>query len=97
MEHPVDRASEIVGSQRLLADVLGVTKAAVWQWKEADGGVPGRHCQAIERATKGAVTVEELRPTDKWVRVPDPTWPHPAGRPLLDFAKPELATDKEGA
>lgn len=29
-------------------------------------------------------------------RIPDPTWPHPKGRPLLDFAKTEVA-EKEGA
>lgn len=96
MEHPVDKAARIVGSQRALAVALGVTKGAVWQWKDDGRQVPAEHCPAIERMTAGAVTADELHWASLWTRVPDSTWPHPLGRPLLDFAKtasaaPEVA------
>lgn len=44
----------------------------------------GEMSAAIEQASVGAVTVEELRPDIRWHRIPDPNWPHPAGRPLVD-------------
>ncbi len=47
---------------------------------------PPDRCAAIERATAGKVTCEYLRPDVTWVRVVDPDWPHPEGRPLLDVA-----------
>lgn len=65
-KHPIDRAAGIVGSQVALALLLGVTKAAVSQWKDTDRRVPAEHCPAIERATGGAVRCEELRPDIPW-------------------------------
>ncbi|WP_186084872.1 transcriptional regulator [Burkholderia gladioli] len=59
---PIARAAAIVGSATRLANSLGVTKAAVSQWKRL--GVPIHHCVAIERATDGAVTRRDLRPDD---------------------------------
>ena len=63
----------------------------VRQWQH---GYAGRkpsfeNCVAIERATEGRVTVEELRPDAAWLRVKDKAWPHPKGRPVLDFALAE--------
>lgn len=60
------------------------------QWLTGVRAVPPDRCPAIERATDGRVTVEELRPdlAGRWYRVPDPDWPHPKGRPLLDVAAP---------
>lgn len=58
----IARAAECVGSASELARLLGVTKAAVSQWKKT--GVPITHCVPIERATAGAVTRRDLRPTD---------------------------------
>lgn len=43
---------------------------------------------AIEHATKGAVECEALV-HGGWVRIPDPDWPHPQGRPLRDYAIPK--------
>ncbi len=57
-----------------------------WQHGYADRKPSFENCVAIEYATAGRVTVEELRPADMWTRVVDPVWPHSAGRPLLDFA-----------
>lgn len=66
MEHPVDRAAKVVGSQTALANALGVTKAAVGQWKDDGRRVPAEHCPSIERLTSGAVRCEELRPDVAW-------------------------------
>lgn len=73
-----------------LAAAIGVAQTAVSNWK-ARGTVPSEQCPAIERATKGAVTVEELRPDARWHRVPDEAWPGGRGRPLLDVASREAA------
>lgn len=63
--------------------------AQIRQWQH---GYAGRqpsfeNCVAIERATCGAVAVEELRPDERWARLPDAAWPHPDGRPVMDFAR----------
>lgn len=71
MEHPIEKAANLLGSQKALADALGVTKAAVWQWKEPGRRVPIEHCLVIERETKGGVTRRELRPDDYWLIWPD--------------------------
>lgn len=63
---PIDRAIESAGSMKALADALGVTKAAVFQWKFPGRRVPAQHCPAIERLTLGAVRCEELRPDVDW-------------------------------
>lgn len=60
------------------------------QWQHGYyGRLPSpENSAAIERATKGQVTCEELRPDDPWVRVKDRNWPwHPQGRPVLDVAR----------
>lgn len=78
MQHPIQKAAEIVGSQRALASALGVTKAAVWQWKGGGRQVPAEHCPDIERLTAGGVRCEDLRPDIDWgylrasLSAPDP-------------------------
>lgn len=62
--HPIKRAAEVIGSQREMAKILGVTPGAVTQWLTA--GVPADRCPSIERMTRGAVTCEELRPDIDW-------------------------------
>lgn len=64
MTNPIDKAAAIYGSQQAMARALGVTKAAVWQWKDVGRQVPAQHCAAIERDTSGAVTRRDLRPDD---------------------------------
>ncbi|QDQ87718.1 helix-turn-helix domain-containing protein [Alcaligenaceae bacterium SJ-26] len=71
MEHPIDTASRSVGSAACLARKLGVTKAAVWQWKLPGRQVPVEHCLSIERMTNGSVTRRSLRPNDYWTIWPD--------------------------
>lgn len=65
-QHPIDKAATLVGSQVALAAALGVTKAAVNQWKAVQRKVPAEHCPVIERLTGGAVRCEDLRPDVLW-------------------------------
>ena len=66
MEHPIQRAAAILGSQKALADYLGVTRAAVGQWQDVGRRVPAEHCPNIEFITAGQVRCEDLRPDVKW-------------------------------
>ncbi|WP_312594387.1 transcriptional regulator [Comamonas terrigena] len=70
MKHLIEKAAEVAGSEKALADRLGVTKAAVWQWKQPGRRTPIEHCAAIERLCGHAVTRRELRPDD-WQAI----WP----------------------
>lgn len=76
MEHPIDIAAKAIGSQVAIASLLGVTKAAVNQWKQDGRSTPIEHCADIERATSGAVRRWDLRPHD-WHRI----WPELIGQP----------------
>lgn len=65
-DEALDQAVATVGSMQALADVLGVTKGAVGQWKLNGRRVPAEHCPTIERATNGKVLCEQLRPDVDW-------------------------------
>ena len=91
----LSKAGTCAGGQRNLAEQIGIGQSAVANWIGRSGLAPVEHCAGIERATKGVVTVEQLRPDALWQRIPDPDWPHPDGRPLLDFA-PDRPTAQEG-
>lgn len=64
--NPTKKACDVLGSQRALADRLGVTPPTINQWISGARPVPAERCPAIERATGGAVTCEELRPDVDW-------------------------------
>ena len=76
-------ACRLVGGQAALATKLGVTPQAVSQWVRTQCPPPDR-CPTIERVSDGRIAVENLRPDLTWHRIPDATWPHEKGRPLLD-------------
>lgn len=65
-----------------LANALGITPPVVSDWCTGKKGVPLERCAAIERATEGAVTRQDLRPDD-WRDI----WPE------LAEAKAEQAQD----
>lgn len=73
-----------------VAAAMGLHEQYLYQCLSGRKPTPPNHCPAIERATAGRVTCEELRPDVRWQRVPDPTWPHPAGRPCIDVAAPAV-------
>jgi DNA-binding transcriptional regulator YdaS (Cro superfamily) len=55
------------GRAASLARDIGVTPVTVHQWAFKEGKqVPAERCPAIEKATDGAVTCEELRPDVDW-------------------------------
>ena len=66
IEHPLERAARLLGSQVALANALGVTKAAVGQWRDPGRRVPAEHCPEIEKAPAGEVRCEDLRPDVDW-------------------------------
>ena len=76
-------------SMASLARSIGINADQVRQWRHGqDERRPSpRSCAAIERATAGLVTCEELRPDLAWTRLPDSSWPGAKGRPAHDVAK----------
>ena len=80
-------ALSVPGGRAALADFLGVTQAAIGNWR-LRGAVPVEHCAQLEIATKGRVTRRDLRPAD-WARI----WPELAGttQPIQPAAHPQPA------
>lgn len=64
------KAAELLGGNFALAKVCGVSPQAVSQWVKGTRPISERRCVAIEKATKRAVTRQELRPDD-WQEI----WP----------------------
>jgi len=85
---PIQRAIAISGSQQALGRMLKVSQSAVGQWALDGRPVPLDRAVEIEQVLEAQITCNELRPDARWVRIPDPSWPHPGGRPLLDVATP---------
>lgn len=81
------KAIKVFGSQSALAADIGAHKPDLSDWLSGHRKVPDHRCKAIEKATCAHVTVEELRPDLNWIRLPDKSWPHPGGRPLIDVAR----------
>ena len=74
------------GAQSALCAAIVAHSPDMSRWASGMRPIPPERCPAIERATNGAVAVEVMRPDMRWQRVPDPDWPHPAGRPCIDVA-----------
>ena len=56
----LEKAINYFGNQAQMAEALGVVRMTISQWKVR--GVPPHRAVDIEKATKGAVTRQELRP-----------------------------------
>lgn len=85
------------GEASRLARAVAISPTMISQYT-VGAKMPAPHtAAAIERATNGAVTCEELRSDVSWVRIADPTWPHPKGRPLVDHSHSELTPHAEAA
>ncbi|WP_353233346.1 YdaS family helix-turn-helix protein [Diaphorobacter ruginosibacter] len=80
-------AIQISGSQKKLASIVNKAQGHVSHWLA--NGLPCDYAPAIEKET--GVSVEELCPQTVWLRVPDPLWPHPGGRPLIDVANSPIS------
>ena len=57
----LDRAISILGGVCRTATSLGVVQGTVSNWRKRER-VPADRCRAIESATGGAVTCQDLRP-----------------------------------
>lgn len=79
------------GRKARLASDLNVPPQLIGQWSDGSRPIPSARCPSIELATAGAVTCEELLPHLTWHRILDAAWPHPLGRPVLDFCPPAPA------
>jgi DNA-binding transcriptional regulator YdaS (Cro superfamily) len=59
----LQRAVDVAGGQKALADRIGTTQSMVWYWLfKSKRGVSGEYVIPIERATDGKVSRHELRP-----------------------------------
>lgn len=61
---PLEKAILILGNRSQLAKKIGITPWAVSRWDVNQP--PKKRCLAIEAATDGQVTAEELRPDINW-------------------------------
>lgn len=68
-----------------IASTLGISRSAVSMW---GGKVPATRRVELEQLLYGSkgTAVEDFGDDVVWQRVPDPTWPHPRGRPCIDVA-----------
>lgn len=83
-------AIKAAGSQTALAQLISLSQGTIGQWVTGARPVPVERCHEIERALRGAVTCEQLRPDLAWLRVKDKSWPwHPGGRPTIDVSRSE--------
>lgn len=57
----LSRAIEIVGSQKILAEKLGVTQQIISYWLKHNK-FPAEHVSDAEKATGGIITRHQLRP-----------------------------------
>lgn len=76
-----------LATQAELCRSIGAHAPDMSRWLKGDRPIPEEACAAIEEATRGVSTVEENRDDLNWSRIPDPTWPHPKGRPVREVAR----------
>ena len=60
----IDKAISIAGSLTALSELVSQSPQVVSNWRSRQ--VPAEHCPEIEKATKGAVRCEDLRPDVDW-------------------------------
>lgn len=87
---PADRAA--------IAAAIGVNEQYLYQCLTKRRPTPMGRCPGIERASKGRLLCEDLRPDIVWHRQADADWPwHPQGRPLIDVTRQAPAADQQEA
>jgi|AntRauTorcE11897_2_1112592.scaffolds.fasta_scaffold00600_21 DNA-binding transcriptional regulator YdaS (Cro superfamily) len=59
---PLRLAITIAGSQKELAEAIGLNVNQLCNCMNGRGKIPAKYCRAIEELTNGDVTAEELRP-----------------------------------
>jgi DNA-binding transcriptional regulator YdaS (Cro superfamily) len=71
-----------------VARALSLNEQYLYQCLSGKKPMPAHQAPLIERETGARYGAEQLCPAVRWVRVPDPAWPHPMGRPCIDVAAP---------
>lgn len=84
---PIERAVQYAGGISALATLIGVRPPTVHEWKTGVRPVPIKRCVGINKATNGAITLQELRPND-WQQI-WPELPPSQLQPANDAIKPE--------
>jgi len=56
------KAIKILGSQQKFADAIGVSRGMVYLYIYRECRLPIKHCEKVEKLTRGEVTKEQLRP-----------------------------------
>jgi len=78
------------GRAAAIGRALGVVHVLISQWASGVRPIPAERCPAIERATGGAVTCEELRPDVDWQFIR--ANPHSATEPREKIINPVVPT-----
>lgn len=69
MNTDLAKAIELAGGQTAVAKLLNVSQGTVWGWLNRNvGPLDPNFCPALEAATRGAVTCEQLNSTVRWIR-----------------------------
>jgi len=72
-----------LGGPKRISEICDLKAPSVYSWVR----VPVARCPRLELASGGKVTVEQMRPDVQWRRMKDREWPHPQGRPLVDYGE----------
>lgn len=80
MSHLID----VLGGPAELARRLNCKAPSIIEWRKR--GIPRDRRPHLELHYYPRFVVEQIQDGARWVRVPDPAWPHPGGRPCLDVA-----------
>ena len=68
----IQKAIDIAGSQKKLADLCGVAQPTVWRWLHG-GGIDARYVMKIVSATNGKIKAAETRMRRKTMTIPKMT------------------------
>ena len=81
------------------AQTLGINEQYLYQWLTGRRGVPPPWRVRLEQTlyVSHGISVEHFGDDARWHRVPDPAWPHPQGRPLIDVAAPVAQEVRDAA
>lgn len=76
----IRKACEAVGGQAEMSRKLCVSSPTVNQWVMGVRPIPAERCPAIEKATGGVVTCEDLRPDVDWNYLRSTSLPQPGDK-----------------
>jgi len=84
-------AISLIGSHTKLARAVGVSVQSVCFWRDGKRSIAPDKCVAIEVATGGLVTRQDLRPDDWWK-----IWPELADADAANLSRPVPEVEADG-